>query len=454
MARLTDGASIVLTTIGPQGPPGDPGPGVPPGGAAGEVPVKLSGEDFDIAWVALTIGVVAGLTAALAAKAPVDSPAFGGVPSAPTASQGTNTEQLATTAFAIAEIAARALLRSGGAMTGALVLAGDPTVALNPATKQYVDARTVAPQGRLTLTTALAVTTADVLAATTIYYTPYNGGRFVPIWNGTAFVVTDIGGELSLALDSASGHTGYHQADKIFDLFVISDSGTIRLATGPAWTSDIARGSGAGTSELERKNGLLTNKVTLAAARWGSASGNTVSVPANQATYVGSFRATANGQAEDSRKKRLLFNAYNWQPRELFVAEATDSWTYSVNAFRQANASTANQVEVLSGLGERMVHLAVRGAALNSTATARLAIVAIGIDSVLAKAADSVNGQSMCTSTLYAAASAFYDGVPGLGWHYFPWLELGNGAGADTITWSGDSGTVVIQTGLIGLCWS
>lgn len=46
------------------------------------------------------------LSAALAAKSPLDSPAFTGTPSAPTQSAGNNTTQLATTAFVSAALAA------------------------------------------------------------------------------------------------------------------------------------------------------------------------------------------------------------------------------------------------------------------------------------------------------------------------------------------------------------
>ncbi len=48
---------------------------------------------------ALAVADIDGLTAALAAKAPLASPALTGAPTAPTASGGTNTTQIATTAF-------------------------------------------------------------------------------------------------------------------------------------------------------------------------------------------------------------------------------------------------------------------------------------------------------------------------------------------------------------------
>lgn len=51
------------------------------------------------------ISQVSGLQTALDAKAPLASPSFSGTPSAPTASSGTNTTQIATTAFVASAIA-------------------------------------------------------------------------------------------------------------------------------------------------------------------------------------------------------------------------------------------------------------------------------------------------------------------------------------------------------------
>jgi len=59
---------------------------------------------------------VTGLDAALAAKAPLASPALTGTPTAPTATAGTNSTQLATTAFVAAAVSGR----SSTALLGAL----------------------------------------------------------------------------------------------------------------------------------------------------------------------------------------------------------------------------------------------------------------------------------------------------------------------------------------------
>lgn len=74
----------------------------------------------------MTIELSASTTLAglLAAKAPLASPTFTGTPSAPTASPGTNTTQLASTAFVTAAVAA--------AVTGLLDFKGDTDCSANP----------------------------------------------------------------------------------------------------------------------------------------------------------------------------------------------------------------------------------------------------------------------------------------------------------------------------------
>ena len=70
-------------------------------------------------------------------KASVDSPTFTGTPAAPTASQGTNTTQLATTAFVNAEIAADLT-----AAIGSTVQAFDADTAKTDVAQTFVPAQT------------------------------------------------------------------------------------------------------------------------------------------------------------------------------------------------------------------------------------------------------------------------------------------------------------------------
>jgi hypothetical protein len=299
--------------------------------------------------------------------------------------------------------------------------------------------------GRLTLTTLVPVTTSDVTGATSIYYTPA-AGNTVPVYNGSVFASLTFA-ELTLALDATAAHTGYHQSGKNFDLFVINDAGTVRLVSGPAWTSDTARGTGAGTTELQMLNGILTNKNALTAARFGSASGNTVAVAANQATYVGSFRAIADGQAADTMANRLLFNAYNQAVRPMAVYENTASYTYSTAAYRQVNGAATNQIAVLCGLAG--VEVSAKCSHLASTTTSGLCYTGIGLDSTTAIIPGSIAGSVTlnATGSIISPMYGMWEGFPGLGYHYLAWLE--RGFGTATQTWYGGNG-VTYQNGIMG----
>jgi hypothetical protein len=293
-------------------------------------------------------------------------------------------------------------------------------------------------QGRLSLTSGVASPSSDVAGQTQIFYVP-SSGQYAPIYDGTSFVARSIGTQLTLTLDADTGHTGFHSSGSNYDLFVINDGGTIRLVTGPAWNdgaspgSDVARGTGAGSSELEVFNGVLVNKNSIT-ARFGSAAGNTVSVPARRATYVGTFRATAHGQATDSMAKRLLFNAYNQVLRPIGVTDASNTWAYSTATWRQARATTANRVEVLLGLAGVAVDAAV-SVMVGSTGAAS-AGAAIGLDSTTTISADCRTwfgffGASP-TGNQTVSGLAIYHGFPGLGWHTLVWLEQGGGTETQT----------------------
>lgn len=302
------------------------------------------------------------------------------------------------------------------------------------------------PEGRLTLQSG--VPAGGGVAATTIYYTP-TVGRRVPIYDGAIWTLA-LFSELALALDSDSGHTGYHAGNTNFDVFVVNDGGTIRLVTGPAWSSATDRGTGPGTTELELFEGLLVNKQTIT-GRFGSGSGDTVSVAARRATYLGTACTVAAGQVDDSSSKRFLWNAYNRVSRQMRALDSTDSWTYSTGSWRQARASSANQLDFVIGWHTDAVEATVQGVAQNSTSTLRQVAVGIGVDSVAAPVAGSqmIALDGAGAGNAYGLPRAHYVGYAGIGRHYLAWLEIG--AGSDTQTWYGDNGSSVVQTGIVGM---
>lgn len=300
--------------------------------------------------------------------------------------------------------------------------------------------------GRLTLTSGSPIMPADVTAATTIYYTPYVG-NLIDIYDGTQFLQT-LFAELSLALDSDSGHTGYHQSGKNFDLFVISDSGTVRLGSGPAWTDDTTR-SAAVSLLLGRWTN--TSSITI---RFGSSSGNTVSVAAGRATLVGTFRASANGQTEwspnpsaasgGSNNKLFLDNAYNGVRISALERESASSWNYTTATWRPYNGATSNvnnRIAFVSCLPGKSVEAVALGMASNSLANIFRG-VAIALDSTTSPAGLWSALNDFAGASRVEALTASHAWVSGIGYHYAQMLEVMNASGTGTFYGQGALGAV------------
>lgn len=210
----------------------------------------------------------------------------------------------------------------------------------------------VTPQGYLTLISE-AVSTfspfpqSDQSAATAVYYRP-DVGNLIPIPDGTNFNVREFS-ELTLTLNSN------HTANNVYDCFVWSDGGTLRLGTGPAWSSAAAgsstRGSGAGTTQLQRLKGLAVNAVSITLRNGAT----TYSVDARNAIYVGSiFMDGTNGQVTchvtfGQNRKWGVWNAYNKREIILKAGDSTASWTYGTATIRASNGASANKATVFAG---------------------------------------------------------------------------------------------------------
>ena len=273
------------------------------------------------------------------------------------------------------------------------------------------------PGGRLTLESGAPVMTAEQANKTVVYYTPYKHD-LCPIYDGTTWARKRFA-ELTLTLGSNWA------ADSNYDLYVINDGGTIRLATGAAWTNATTR-----SESLTRLNGILTNAATMT-ARYGNSS--TVSVPANRATYVGTFRTTGStgtttwelgGEAASGDPVKLyLWNTYNRIKVDAYVASTTDSWTNGVAAFASMQASTTWRVTIVRGLNDDGVLATITAGMLAGAGSS--AIAGIGLDSTTARAAASSCAFNN-SSSVAGASAGVYSGRPGLGMHYLQALEYGS----------------------------
>lgn len=295
-------------------------------------------------------------------------------------------------------------------------------------------------QGRLSLIAGVSVPETDVATASTVYFVP-TGGRNVILNLGSAMFAGAIPIGLSLALTSNNAYTGYQQANSNYDAFAILVGDIIRLGTGPAWAagavagSATARGTGAGSTELEEYNGLLVNKNDIT-IRYGNGANDFAVVPARRATYLGSIRTVGAGETCDTKLKRFVYNAHNRSERLLRVRDPVTTYSYN-GSLRQVNGNAANQVEFILGLTGTLV--SGEASLVNANGdTALYFNMGIGIDSIVALAEDGQNSAGFWPVANKAQMNrASYRGYPGLGYHRLTWLESGPGSG--TVNWySGD----------------
>jgi hypothetical protein len=285
------------------------------------------------------------------------------------------------------------------------------------------------PGGRLTLTSGVATTTADVTAATVIYYAPATNA-YVPIYDGSTLSAYQFTASATDAVGLSTTLGSSWTTNTNYDWFIGRNATTVTMCSGPAWTSDSARGTGAGTTELQIYGGVWTNKNSMT-CRYGNATTFTCAV--NQCTYVGSNRMVAAGQAEDSLVKRFVWNAYNQSNREMKRVDTTASWNYSTAGFRQSNGNAANQIEFLIGLSGGQVDAEFYQTISSSTGTPRPSNISIALDSTTAVTDGSVYMSP--TNTLFITGMHKYRGLPSIGYHKLVSLE--NGGGADVQTWYG-----------------
>lgn len=270
-------------------------------------------------------------------------------------------------------------------------------------------------EGRLTATSGTPVTTGDVSAATSIYFTPYCGSR-IALYDGSARWNVRSFSEITISLSGLTASTPY-------DLFAYDNAGTVACET-LAWTNTTTRATALTTQDgVYVKTGATTRR------------------------YLGTVYINASGgQTDDAANKRYVWNYYNRAPRQLQKFDTTDSWTYN-GAMRQANNSTANQVEVMVGVAEVLVSLDVVGTAACSSAGGEIE-VGIGEDSTSETVSGSLAApQCVMVANQKQGTRSLVRRMPAIGRRTYAWLEYASNA---TTTWYGDNGTSNFRNGLLG----
>lgn len=352
-----------------------------------------------------------------------------------------------------------------------------PQVAIIETSDDITRPQSVEPCGRLTLTTATPETTADVTAATILYYTPYkgdiislyDGSNWVPAsfvevsipltttQSGTTHTNTTIDGltdtsqlcagmqvtgtnvAANTVINSISSSTAIVvnnattgsatntmtfklPPSKVHDVWGYLSAGTVKLEF-LAWTSDTARATALTTQNgVDVKTGDATRRL------------------------LGTIRTTTTaGQTEDSIARRFVSNRYKDVARAMQVNDATATWVYSTATWRQANANTGNQLDYVCCVA-RPIQAVVVGQVTSGTTVN--SAVGIGVDAIPAASAAVISlSPSVPSSGLSVNMWAYYAGTPGVGRHFITWIEIGSGGG--TQTWLGTVAPWVL-CGIVG----
>lgn len=282
----------------------------------------------------------------------------------------------------------------------------------------------IQPQGRITLTSGVAVMATSVAGATTVYYALANGNQ-VPIYDGTNFVPTTFT-ELSQATTDATKSPAAVANNSNYDLFVWNDGGTIRCTRGPAWSSSTSRGTGAGTTELQAVNGVYLNKVAI-----------TNGPAANRGTYVGTIRSNGTATidwvlgASGTAGVLGIWNNYNRVQVTTTAYDSTATWTYSSSTVRQARGSAVNQISFVSGLPEESVDASYVIAFNTAAVAASFCQAGLALDSNTAydKFGVATTPSAAVMGTMIHCRNGY---APQTGYHTLYALEAGDGTNSAT----------------------
>jgi len=241
--------------------------------------------------------------------------------------------------------------------------------------------------GRLTLTSGVPVTTSDVTAATTVYFTPYLGDH-IALWNGEAWIFHQFE-ELSLSL---SGYT----ADTNYDIWMYNNAGVLALES-TAWASATAR-----ATALATLNGIYVK------------SGDALR------RYLGTIRTTSTtGQCEDRIRSRFVWNYYNRVQK--FVMANTPSastYTYGSATVRPMNNLTTIKIELVNGVQEDTT--SVRNSCELRMDNTEWGYIGIGYDttSSMSQTLQDVPHNDNTGGPIRLSSYTHFIGAVGIGYHY------------------------------------
>jgi hypothetical protein len=278
------------------------------------------------------------------------------------------------------------------------------------------------PEVRITLSTGVPVLPSTVTGATTIYADPY-GGNQIPVWNGSTFTPTTFA-ELSQALSDTTLSPAAAVAGSLYDMFIWSNSGTLVVSRGTAWTNPTTR-----AVALSRVQGLLVNTTSIAngpAAGYGVYIGTVATDPGAATVSFNPLPAAASGGPTGGAWVGL-WNEYGRVPLGAVIQDSKASWTWNTASWHAADASTNNRITFVAGLTEDQ---AVATYTVEvGVGSSIYPIIGIGFDSSTA----ATGGISQSASSAgYQFLTAIQVGEAVQGQHYFQALEYSPGGATST----------------------
>lgn len=293
------------------------------------------------------------------------------------------------------------------------------------------------PGGRLSLSSNFTtppgpVMAADVSNAGTIYYSNYINSALY-LWNGSAWTLFNFT-QLPLTLNS-----GQHTSGNLYDLFIFNNSGSPKLAAGPAWTNSTTR-----AAAISYLDGLWTNSATITLTAGGL---SFPSQAANTCLYVGTFYANGNAQCTmqftpnaASGGSNTILGLYNAYFQRHISSSSTDNnagYTYAVAAWRPMDNNNNNRITVVDGLGQSHVRCAVSSLMAGSSANGQIGIT---VDSVSASPKHGI-GPVTGTSGANFPTVALEIFQPAMGLHFYQAMEIAN---SGTVSFNNDANAALL----------
>lgn len=264
-------------------------------------------------------------------------------------------------------------------------------------------------QARLTLTSGDPFNATGTTTGGTIYWTPCRGNK---VWLYSSTLSRWV--QFSLTEKSVAAPGGALSA---YDIFAYNNAGTPALET-LAWSSWTAR-----STALTTQDGIYVKSGDPTRRYIGTCWSDTGIVPSHKAA-------------------RGLWNYYNRAPSSLATAES-GTWTYGLGTWRIANNNNANALYFVVGIQED--YYKITTVSFGALTDSGYFSSSIGYDSTtpIGQAGGRVGG---IAGGIQANSVQNAVHQPGIGIHYYAWLEEVDKVSADVTFYSGDAR---FQSGLV-----